>query len=36
MDALIINLQNLPQWMLVATGVLVASSLAVMVMVDDL
>lgn len=36
MDALIASLQNLPQWMHIALGVLVAASMAVLVMVEDL
>ena len=36
MDALIASLQNLPQWVHIATGLLVAAFMAVLVMTEDL
>lgn len=36
MDALITSLQNLPVWMHIAAGVLLAASMAVLVLVEDL
>lgn len=36
MDALIASLQNLPQWMHIVVGVLVAAAMAIQVMVEDL
>lgn len=36
MDALMTSLQQLPQWMHIAAGVLVAASMAAHVLVEDL
>lgn len=36
MDTLIASLQNLPQWWPIVLGVLVAYSIAILVMVEDL
>ena len=36
MDSLIVSLQNLPQWVHIATGLLVTAFMAVLVMAEDL
>jgi hypothetical protein len=36
MDALIGSLANLPQWMHIAAGVLLATAIAILVMAEDL